>query len=414
MSPTFAIVREYDGASPSRTSTCIGSIASRSCTISGSTRSSTTAGHDHRVGGSDRASAPGRSSGRAARPSSMTTPASRRCRGTTASDRHGRRVLARVDTRVRRSGLTCICSRSTPPRDASASRSGRTRGSWARWRWGARRQRVHRAMPSSSSPRIEYLLRRDSCPARAALGDRRRHRPGDVHRTARRRHDRQGDGAGAAHSRDPGPESGSRRLPAAIDAPARRARASTRGATRCTTPSYRAVPGGLQRIGSTRSGRRARSRRRARGARRGGAARGRRRIALPRRASPSRAMSRSPGPEFAAPSARRARRARGGSLRARGVHDGRRRAADVSASQRRGARRGSQSLMAVASRGRDQHRCRGRPDAPAPPARGAADRAAGVSAPMDAVAVPVGARAACEPCVLRRARRTRRRRLRAA
>ena len=98
------------------------------------------------------------------------------------------------------------------------------------------------------APAIAWCCEQCGVDARAALGDRGRHRPGHVHRTARRRHDREGAGAVAAHPGDPDPEPRPARVPAALHA---------RGSSSPTIDArrhelywaiYRPVPGGVQRV----------------------------------------------------------------------------------------------------------------------------------------------------------------------
>ena len=101
----------------------------------------------------------------------------------------------------------------------------------------------------AARPRDRVPRSRRARLARATLSaDRRRVGPGHVHRAARRRHDREGDGAGAPRPGHPDPEPRSRRVPVASrDGRVRGARRSTPAATSSTTRAYRPVPGGIQR-----------------------------------------------------------------------------------------------------------------------------------------------------------------------
>ena len=113
-----------------------------------------------------------------------------------------------------------------------------------------------RVTPSSSRPRSSTCCEQFGVVARPAVGDRGRHRARHVHRAARRRHDRQGAGAGAAHPGDPGPEPRPGRVPAAVRARGSSSRRSTPAATSSTT---RDLPAGARRAcsgcPSTRSAR---------------------------------------------------------------------------------------------------------------------------------------------------------------
>ena len=172
------------------------------------------------------------------------------------------------------------------------------------------------------------------------------------------------------------------------------------------------------------AGRRAARRRVHRGGARGGrgraardrhgvAARRRRRARVRRRSSPGSTTSSSAGPAAAAPSVGALVELATRAVRARGVLPGRRgrcRSTCAGATPRsRGTPMTRERAVADAP-----DRSRSSPAAQEAPARGDGDRAAGVHPPVDALAVPVGARAAGVARVPRGARRPRRRRLRRA
>ena len=245
VSPTFtrrARVRRPDCRSC--TSTCTASTTCRSCTTSGSTSSSasdavTVVEWGDRV---ERAApAPtGSTCTLGARRRRRRRP--RRCR----LDAAGRRVGRRARRALRRRGpgrLTC-CVLAIDTATAQVSVAFGDDGRGAR-RGAARRRppprRAARARDRVPAPRAR---RRPRPPRR----DRGRHRPGPVHRPARRRHHRQGDGAGAAHP-------GGRRARASTSSPTRcgtatgsSSRCSTPAAARCSAARYRPVPGGVQRV----------------------------------------------------------------------------------------------------------------------------------------------------------------------
>ena len=141
-------------------------------------------------------------------------------------------LILGIDTATRRVGVA-LASRARAARRASSS--------------AARSARAPRHA-EQLAPAIDVPVRAGRRRPRPPVGDRGRHRARAVHRAARRRDHRQGDGPGAAHPGGRDPEPRPRRVPAAPQPAARRRRRSTRAATRCSSRCYRPVPGGVQRV----------------------------------------------------------------------------------------------------------------------------------------------------------------------
>ena len=290
-SPTFTLVREYDGAGSScTTSTSTGSSSSREV-------ARPRAGRDARRG-------------RASRSSSGATPSLPRCRPTTS------RSASRFGERRRRPRASSCAPRGRPagrpaprgarPRplapwqpttatgaearraDPRASRrataAGRAAPSAAtRACWPRRTRPAARRHAETLTPAIEFVCRQ----ARIELSEisvrRRRPRPGPVHRPAGRRGHGQGHGPGPAGADDRRLQPRPAGLPAALHRPAASPPPSTPGGARCSAAFYRQVPGGIQRL-TEPPGRLARRPGRPSSwpSRRGRAARRRRRPPLPR------------------------------------------------------------------------------------------------------------------------------------
>ena len=292
-------------------------------------------------------------------------------------------------------------------RDTARQRCARTR------RPGHRRREPRRRPSPRGAARAGDRLPvpragRGSAPARR---DRRGARPRPVHRSAGRRDHRAGHGAELADPGDRGAVARPHRVPAAVHDAHRRAgrrRAPARGLLRVlpTGPRWRAAHHGV------RGGLAGRPRRGARGARRGRAARGTARCAT-RSSSGSWTMSSWPA---RGPRSRARPRSSSSPPRATSGRSSARRTRCIRYTFA-GATRRSSGSGGVSSGDRAAAGAAGgapRADAPSAPALGAGHRDPGLPAAVDDVAVPERARSARHAGVLRRQGRTGRRGLRRA
>ena len=247
------------------------------------------------------------------------------------------------------------------------------------------------------APAIEYCCAQLGHELDQRLGDRGRHRAGDVHGPARRRDHGQGARAVVAHPGDPGPEPRPARVSAAPRARRLIVPAIDARRNELYYALYRTVPGGVQRVSEYELGsaatiswpsskRAARTRCSAATARCGSRPSS---VDVEHvRARRARARGAEPG---------RAGRARGRRATSARSSARRRRAADVPPQERRRDRVGPEGPLS-GDRAADRRPARGArgADAPAAPARRVAHRGAGVPDAVDARAVRERARVAVD------------------